>query len=47
MDSNCKLLVDGAYYEHEKAKNALKQVIEAIPSQLVGIKAIKLNYNTL
>lgn len=31
-DWNCKLLVDGAYYEQEKAQNALKQGIEVIPS---------------
>lgn len=45
-DSSCKLLVDGAYYEQEKAQNALKQGIEMIPSQLVGRKAStdKLSY---
>ena len=45
-DSNCKLLVDGAYYEQEKAQNALKQGIEMIPSQLVGRKVSpnKLSY---
>ncbi|AQR97362.1 hypothetical protein CLSAP_46860 [Clostridium saccharoperbutylacetonicum] len=29
-DSNCKLLVGGAYYSQEKAKNALKQGIEIV-----------------
>ncbi|MFT8350534.1 hypothetical protein [Clostridium saccharoperbutylacetonicum] len=45
-DSNCKLLVDGAYYSQEKAKNDLKQGIEIIPSELVGRKEStdKLNY---
>ena len=45
-DSNCKLLVDGAYYEQEKAQNALKQGIEMIPSELVGRKVSpdKLSY---
>ncbi|MDR3598357.1 transposase [Clostridium sp.] len=45
-DSNCKLLVDGAYYEQEKAQNALKQGVEIIPSELVGRKAStdKLSY---
>lgn len=44
--SNCKLLVDGAYYEQEKAQNALKQGIEMIPSELVGRKVStdKLSY---
>ena len=45
-DSNCKLLVDGAYYSQEKAENALKQGIEIIPSELVGRKSStdKLSY---
>ena len=45
-DSSCKLLIDGAYYEQEKAQNALKQGIEMIPSELVGRKASpdKLSY---
>lgn len=45
-DLNCKLLVDGAYYSQEKAKNALKQGIEIIPSELVGRKSStdKLSY---
>ena len=46
IDSNCKVLVDGAYYSQEKAENALKQGIEIIPSELVGRKAStdKLSY---
>lgn len=45
-DTNCKLLVDGAYYEQEKAKSALKQGSEMIPSQLVGRKVTdKLSYS--
>ena len=46
-DSNCKLLVDGAYYDQEKSQNALKEGIEMVPSQLVGRKAStdKLSYS--
>ena len=35
-DENIQMITDGAYYEQEKAEEALKQNIELIPGELVG-----------
>ena len=37
-DDKIQVIVDGAYYEQEKAENALEQGIELIPGELVGRK---------
>jgi len=37
-DEKIQMITDGAYYEQEKAKEALKQNIELIPGELVGRK---------
>ena len=46
-DEKIQMITDGAYYEQEKAKEALKQNIELIPGELVGRKPStdKLDYS--